>query len=99
MSRPLSGSGSGWARTALRGMVRTLTAGLVAATCLSLSVGLGPAGSASARGTNPATPGDFTGYGFDQCETPSQSSMNQWRRHSPFWPVGIYIAGDERDGR
>ncbi|MGA8847832.1 MAG: glycoside hydrolase domain-containing protein, partial [Nocardioides sp.] len=45
---------------------------------------------------NPATPGDFTGYGFDQCVTPTQSMMNTWLRTSPFLAVGIYISGDSR---
>ena len=29
-------------------------------------------------------PGDFTGYGFDQCLGPTQSAMNRWLTHSPF---------------
>ncbi len=42
------------------------------------------------------TPGNFTGYGFDQCLAPTQRSMNKWRKHSPFSAVGIYISGDSR---
>ncbi len=42
------------------------------------------------------TPRNFTGYGFDQCLTPTQSAMEAWRRSSPFWAVGIYISGDSR---
>ncbi|ANH37340.1 Putative peptidoglycan binding domain protein [Nocardioides dokdonensis FR1436] len=42
------------------------------------------------------TPGDFTGYGFDQCLAPTQKSMNTWWRTSPFSAVGIYISGDSR---
>ena len=45
---------------------------------------------------NPATPGDFTGYGFDQCLAPTQSTMNTWLRTSPYLAVGIYISGDSR---
>ncbi|CAN5124116.1 hypothetical protein BH09ACT12_BH09ACT12_23230 [soil metagenome] len=45
---------------------------------------------------NPVTPGDFTGYGFDQCLTPTQSTMNTWLRTSPYLAVGIYISGDSR---
>ncbi|WP_232676760.1 glycoside hydrolase domain-containing protein [Nocardioides sp. R-C-SC26] len=49
-----------------------------------------------ATGTNPVTPGDFTGYGFDQCLTPTQAAMDTWLQHSPFLAVGIYISGDSR---
>lgn len=48
---------------------------------------------------NPVTPGDFTGYGFDQCLGPSQAAMDAWRLHSPFSAVGIYISGDSRGCR
>jgi hypothetical protein len=41
-------------------------------------------------------PGNFTGYGFDQCLAPSQDSMDRWLNYSPFWAVGIYISGDSR---
>lgn len=52
--------------------------------------------AAKARKANVVTPGDFTGFGFDQCQAPSQAKMNRWLRTSPFWAVGIYIAGDSR---
>jgi Domain of unknown function (DUF1906)/Putative peptidoglycan binding domain len=42
------------------------------------------------------TPGDFTGYGFDQCLAPTQRSMNAWMRSSPFLAAGIYISGKSR---
>ncbi len=42
------------------------------------------------------TPGNFTGYGFDQCLAPTQSAMDAWLRSSPFWAVGIYVSGDSR---
>ncbi len=45
---------------------------------------------------NPVTPGDFTGYGFDQCVTPTQSMMDRWLDTSPYLAVGIYISGDSR---
>jgi hypothetical protein len=45
---------------------------------------------------NPVTPGNFTGYGFDQCLAPSQKAMNTWLNHSPFLAVGIYISGKSR---
>ncbi|WP_210439015.1 glycoside hydrolase domain-containing protein [Nocardioides xinjiangensis] len=43
-----------------------------------------------------ATPGDFTGHGFDQCLAPTQAAMDTWWRTSPFSAVGIYISGDSR---
>ena len=51
---------------------------------------------ASQRQVALATPGDFTGYGFDQCVAPTQKAMNAWWRKSPFSAVGIYISGDSR---
>ncbi len=59
-----------------------------------LLVVLAPATPAQAD--NVVTPGDFTGYGFDQCLAPTQKSMNTWLKHSPFLSVGIYISGDSR---
>ncbi len=49
-----------------------------------------------ARAETTATPRSFTGYGFDQCVTPTQSAMDAWLRSSPFWAVGIYISGKSR---
>ena len=49
-----------------------------------------------AQAANRVTPGDFTGFGFDQCVTPTQSAMDAWLRSSPFWAVGIYTSGDSR---
>ena len=51
---------------------------------------------ASQRQIALATPGDFTGYGFDQCVAPTQKAMDTWWRSSPFTAVGIYISGDSR---
>lgn len=65
----------------LAGLV-TLASGLVSAT--------------PAQAANVATPGNFTGYGFDQCVAPNQAAMDAWLRSSPFWAVGIYISGDSR---
>lgn len=42
------------------------------------------------------TPGDFTGYGFDQCLAPTQQAMDAWLESSPFHAVGIYISGKSR---
>lgn len=46
--------------------------------------------------TGIVTPGDFTGYGFDQCLAPTQRSMNKWLKTSPFLAAGIYISGTSR---
>ena len=70
--------------------VRATVLALVIGVLATLSV------SAPARAENPVTPGNFTGYGFDQCLTPSQKVMNAWLKHSPFLAVGIYISGDSR---
>ncbi len=51
---------------------------------------------ASQRQVSLATPGDFTGFGFDQCLAPTQAAMDAWWRTSPFSAVGIYISGDSR---
>ena len=51
---------------------------------------------ASQRQVAMATPGDFTGHGFDQCLAPTQSAMDTWWKKSPFSAVGIYISGDSR---
>jgi hypothetical protein len=52
--------------------------------------------AAKKKSTNPVTPGDFTGYGFDQCLAPTQAAMDTWLEHSPFLAVGIYISGTSR---
>jgi peptidoglycan hydrolase-like protein with peptidoglycan-binding domain len=72
--------------------VRTLA--VVVTLALGLSLGVGQ--PASADEPNPVTPGDFAGFGFDQCLTPEQHKMNAWLESSPFLAVGIYIAGNSR---
>jgi peptidoglycan hydrolase-like protein with peptidoglycan-binding domain len=85
-----------------RALVGVAAAAVVATTLAVLNVGEpadaeGTALSASAaRKANVATPGNFTGYGFDQCHAPTQSTMNRWLQSSPFFAVGIYISGDSR---
>jgi hypothetical protein len=54
---------------------------------------------APARADNVTTPGNFTGYGFDQCLAPQQWKMDRWLNNSPFLAVGIYISGDSRGCR
>jgi hypothetical protein len=67
---------------ALAGQARAARAGQVAATAV--------------QGGNVVTPGNFTGYGFDQCTAPSQRAMDAWLTSSPYWAAGIYISGDSR---
>jgi len=87
------------------GLFRLLGAGLAAllvAVALLTLPGHGATPSLSlAKATivnpsNPATPGSFTGYGFDQCQAPSQAAMNTWLADSPYLGVGIYISGNSR---
>ncbi len=77
----------------VRHRVAALVAGLV--TVVSGLVTAAPAQAVNKAG-NIATPGNFTGYGFDQCLAPNQAAMDAWLRSSPFWAVGIYISGDSR---
>ena len=76
--------------------VRTTVAGLAAGLVVTLSSALSLTLAAPAHADNVVTPGDFTGYGFDQCLAPKQWEMNRWLEHSPFLAVGIYISGDSR---
>jgi peptidoglycan hydrolase-like protein with peptidoglycan-binding domain len=45
---------------------------------------------------NVVTPGNFTGYAFDQCLAPTQRAMDAWLKSSPYLAVGIYISGASR---
>jgi hypothetical protein len=70
--------------------------GLLATVLLTAGL-LTPVLSAPAvAAANPVTPGNFTGLGFDQCATPSQTAMSAWLRSSPFRAAGIYISGNSR---
>src|SRR3954453_23939405 len=62
---------------------------------LAATVGL----AMPARAANVVTPGNFTGFGFDQCLAPNQAAMDAWLTGSPYWAVGIYISGDSRGCR
>jgi hypothetical protein len=62
---------------------------------LAATVGL-TASSSIATTANPVTPGNMVGYGFDQCEAPSQAAMTAWLNSSPFRAVGIYMSGSLR---
>lgn len=75
----------------------TLAGTLLAAPSTAVSDPATPsARTAKAAQIAAATPGDFTGYGFDQCVAPTQAAMDAWIKHSPFRAVGIYISGDSR---
>ena len=87
---------------------RSLATAVGAALCAALAATLFVAHAAPRPTTeamrltaasNPVTPGAFTGYGFDQCQAPKQSSMDAWLTHSPFLAVGIYISGKSRGCR
>lgn len=80
-------------RNAVIGVV--LSALLASGAVLAISRYVDPAADAAST-TNPITPGNFTGYGFDQCEAPSQAKMTAWRKSSPFRAAGIYISGSLR---
>jgi peptidoglycan hydrolase-like protein with peptidoglycan-binding domain len=88
----------------MRRLPRTLLAAL-ALVLAAPTVGSAPALADQGRTTSKlasqrqiamATPGDFTGHGFDQCMAPTQSAMDTWWKKSPFTAVGIYISGDSR---
>jgi hypothetical protein len=76
-------------RSALAGIT-----GLTGLAVAAATAGAVLAGPAQAR--NVVTPGNFTGFAFDQCTAPSQGSMNAWLRGSPYLGVGIYISGASR---
>lgn len=88
-------------RPFLRRGIAVLTGGALAAVLLATASASGPAQAREAavrpaRAANPVTPGDFTGFGFDQCLTPTQASMDAWLQSSPFLAVGVYLSGNSR---
>lgn len=82
----------------LRTTVVTLLCSALVATGVVVAVAkfTQPEVAEAASAPNPITPGNFTGYGFDQCEAPSQTKMTAWRKSSPFRAAGIYISGSLR---
>lgn len=82
-----------------RSIARTLTAVSAALATTLAGIVTAVALATPASAANPATPGDFTGYGFDQCVAPTQRAMNRWLKHSPFLAVGIYTSGASRGCR
>lgn len=85
---------------ALRRIGAHAAAGALAIALAAGVVVLPGAGAASApraaKKANVVTPGSFTGFGFDQCQAPSQAKMDTWLETSPFLAAGIYIDGDSR---
>jgi hypothetical protein len=77
----------------LRPLLGPLLGGAVLALLASTTT-LGSA--ADSVPANVVTPGNFRGYGFDQCLAPTQRTMNVWLRRSPYLAVGIYISGSSR---
>jgi hypothetical protein len=80
----------------LSALRRSLTRAVVLLTSLLTALAGLAVLTSPAEAANRVTPGNFTGYGFDQCETQSQEVMDAWLTSSPYWAVGIYIAGDNR---
>ena len=74
--------------------LRSMLIGGIAAVLTTATVAIATVSPAQAD--NRVTPGNFTGYGFDQCVAPTQATMDKWMAHSPFSAVGIYISGDSR---
>ncbi|MGH3349933.1 MAG: glycoside hydrolase domain-containing protein [Nocardioides sp.] len=81
--------------TRFRHVRRALGAGVISG-AIAVAGLTAPSPAAAA---NPVTPGSFTGFGFDQCDAPSQAAMDRWRKHSKFGAVGIYISGRSRGCR
>jgi peptidoglycan hydrolase-like protein with peptidoglycan-binding domain len=74
---------------------RPLLAVATLATVVGLTTAV-PAVTSAADAANVVTPGNFLGFGFDQCNTPSQKAMNAWLKNSPYLAAGIYISGGAR---
>ncbi|QWC85977.1 DUF1906 domain-containing protein [Nocardioidaceae bacterium] len=74
---------------------RTSAVALAGAALLTSGLTLGLTGSSSAAGVS-VHPGDFTGYGFDRCMTPTQAEMDRWWESSPYQAVGVYTSGRNR---
>ena len=75
---------------------RSRRASAVLTSLVALATVLTGAATTPAQAANRVTPGNFTGYGFDQCRTQSQEVMDAWLNSSPYLAVGVYIAGVDR---
>ena len=80
----------------MRPVRRRIRLALAALVTLAAGTSLVATTAGSAHAANRVTPGGFTGYGFDQCNAPTQSAMDAWLTGSPYWAVGIYISGRSR---
>jgi hypothetical protein len=82
----------------LRPVLVSATLAVVTAVGVTGTVPAGTAATttASAAAGNVVTPGNFLGFGFDQCQAPSQRAMDAWLDNSPYFAVGIYISGASR---
>ena len=87
------------AATAAALTVGGLTLAPAGAEDTTTSVPAGHARVAKQLFSNPVTPGNYTGLGFDQCQAPEQWKMDAWLQSSPFRAVGIYISGASRGCR
>ena len=56
---------------------------------------VGPGPGRTLRAAAPATPGSYTGQGFDACDAPSTATMDAWLA-SPYRAIGIYFGGSNR---
>ena len=75
------------------------TSAVLVAAVLALALTSAPGGAESTQGqsqtpaqkraANVVTPGDFTGFGFDQCHAPDQKAMNAWLKASPVRWIGL----------
>ena len=84
-------------RRRARGLIAGLAALGVALSALSMT---GTAEAAKKKTASTiVSPGNFSGYGFDQCVAPTQSAMTTWMNSSPYLAVGIYISGNSRHCR
>jgi len=79
----------------LRTSVATTAAVAIAVTAALTLTGSTVQPTAGTTST-PVTPGPISGYGFDQCNAPSQAAMTAWRKYSPFRAAGIYMSGSLR---
>jgi len=79
----------------LRPLLASVSLGALVTTASIVGVTAGVSAGSAATG-NVVTPGNFRGYGFDQCLAPTQKAMNKWLNHSPFLAVGIYVSGASR---
>ncbi len=88
LARPLAGTAAGALLVLMALLVTTLSSTGTTETDDPVAL--------AAKRNNPPTPGNFTGLGFDQCETQSQAKMDAWLASSPYRAVGVYISGNSR---